>query len=112
LWSYMGVPARKLTSSRDLWHAPAAGFAVMTARMGRLPSAPIRTQRMKQPGSEDDGGTRRIEKVVVALIAEYHQVKVRDADGHLSALTELTMPRRFDVVRHRWPGSRHNAEPE
>jgi hypothetical protein len=67
---------------------------------------------MKQPGSEDDGGTRRIEKVVVALIAEYHQVKVRDADGHLSALTELTMPRRFDVVRHRWPGSRHNAEPE
>jgi hypothetical protein len=34
--------------------------------------------------------TRRVEAIVVALIPEYHQVKVRDADGHLYALTRGT----------------------
>lgn len=34
--------------------------------------------------------TRRVETVVVALIPEYHQVKVRDGDGHLYALTRKT----------------------
>jgi len=34
--------------------------------------------------------TRRVEAVVVALIPEYHQVKVRDSAGHLYALTRDT----------------------
>lgn len=39
----------------------------------------------------DDGQTRRVETIVVALIPEYHQVKVRDGDGHLHALTRKTL---------------------
>lgn len=35
--------------------------------------------------------TRRVETVVVALIPEYHQVKVRDANGHVYALTRGTL---------------------
>jgi hypothetical protein len=34
--------------------------------------------------------TRSVEAVVVALIPEYHQVKVRDDEGHLYALTRKT----------------------
>ena len=34
--------------------------------------------------------TRLIEAVVVALVPEYHQVMVRDDDGHLYALTRKT----------------------
>lgn len=46
--------------------------------------------RRELKGSQDEGDTRRIEAVVVALIPEYHQVKVRDGDGHLYALTRKT----------------------
>jgi hypothetical protein len=38
----------------------------------------------------DDGQTRHVETIVVALIPEYRQVKVRDCDGHLYALTRRT----------------------
>ena len=41
-------------------------------------------------GQVDAGQTRRVETVVVALILEYHQVKVRDGDGRLYALTRKT----------------------
>lgn len=40
--------------------------------------------------SQDEGDTRRVEAVVVALIPEFQQVKVRDGDGHLYALTSKT----------------------
>ena len=40
--------------------------------------------------SSDEGETRRVDTVVVALVPEYHQVKVRDGDGHLYALTRKT----------------------
>ena len=46
--------------------------------------------RREQIGSEDEGDILRVEAVVVALIPEYHQVKVRDDDGHLYALTRKT----------------------
>ena len=46
--------------------------------------------RRERTSSEDAGETRRVETVVVALIPEYHQVKVRDGDGHLYALTRKT----------------------
>jgi len=46
--------------------------------------------RRAQTGSEDAGETRRVETVVVALIPEYHQVKVRDGDGRIYALTRKT----------------------
>jgi hypothetical protein len=46
--------------------------------------------RRGQTSPEDAGETRRIEAIVVALIPEYHQVKVRDGDGHLYALTRKT----------------------
>ncbi len=46
--------------------------------------------RRESRGSQDEEGTRRVEAVVVALIPEYHQVKVRDGDGHLYALTRKT----------------------
>ena len=46
--------------------------------------------RRERTGSKGAGGTRRVETVVVALIPEYHQVKVRDGDGHLYALTRKT----------------------
>ena len=36
------------------------------------------------------GETRRVETVVVAVIPEYHQVKVRDGEGHVYALTRKT----------------------
>lgn len=38
----------------------------------------------------EGGATRVVETVVVALIPEYHQVKVRDREGHLYALTSKT----------------------
>ena len=41
-------------------------------------------------GTEDTGETRRVEAVVVAVVPEYHQVMVRDADGHLYSLTRKT----------------------
>jgi hypothetical protein len=34
--------------------------------------------------------TRRVQVVVVALVPEYHQVKVRDRDGRMYALTRET----------------------
>lgn len=40
--------------------------------------------------TEDTGETRRVEAVVVAVVPEYHQVTVRDADGRLYALTRKT----------------------
>jgi len=46
--------------------------------------------RRRQTSPEDAGETRRVETVVVALIPEYHQVKVRDDDGHLYAITRKT----------------------
>lgn len=46
--------------------------------------------RRQGTSSEDAGETRRVETVVVALIPEYRQVKVRDGDGHLYALTRKT----------------------
>ena len=46
--------------------------------------------RRERTGSNDEGDTRRVETIVVALIPEYHQVKVRDGDGHLYALTRRT----------------------
>jgi len=46
--------------------------------------------RRERTSSEDPGETRRVDTVVVALIPEYHQVKVRDGDGHLYALTRKT----------------------
>lgn len=46
--------------------------------------------RGERTSSDDAGETRRVETVVVALIPEYHQVKVRDGDGHLYALTRKT----------------------
>ena len=41
-------------------------------------------------GTEDTGKTRRVEAFVVAVVPEYHQVMVRDADGHLYSLTRKT----------------------
>jgi hypothetical protein len=38
----------------------------------------------------DGGATPVVETVVVALIPEYHQVKVRDHEGHRYALTSKT----------------------
>lgn len=38
----------------------------------------------------DGSQARRVETVVVAIVLEYHQVKVRDGDGHLHALTRKT----------------------
>ena len=38
----------------------------------------------------DGDETRRVETVVVALVPEYHQVKVRDGEGHVYALTRKT----------------------
>ena len=42
------------------------------------------------PSREHTGETRRVEAVVVAVVPEYHQVMVRDADGHLYSLTRKT----------------------
>lgn len=53
-------------------------------------SAFLLNTRRERTGSEDAGETRRVDTVVVALIPEYHQVKVRDGDGHLYALTRKT----------------------
>lgn len=41
-------------------------------------------------GSTGDNGTRKVETVVVALIPEFHQVQVRDREGHTYALTAKT----------------------
>lgn len=52
------------------------------------PSQEFEAQRV---GASSDGGTTRVlETVVVALIPEYRQVKVRDREGHLYALTSKT----------------------
>ena len=36
------------------------------------------------------GETREVDTVVIALIPEFHQVQVRDREGHLYALTSKT----------------------
>lgn len=41
--------------------------------------------------TDDAGDTRCAEVIVVALIPEYHQVKVRDQEGHIYALTRKTI---------------------
>ena len=41
-------------------------------------------------GSPSEDGTRVVETVVFALVPEYHQVKVRDGEGHVYALTRKT----------------------
>ena len=48
--------------------------------------------------SDDAGETRCVETVVMALIPPYHQVKVRDGDGHLYALTRMTQDVDLDAV--------------
>lgn len=40
--------------------------------------------------NEVTGGTCRVKAIVVAVVLEYHQVMVRDADGHLYSLTRKT----------------------
>ena len=44
----------------------------------------------ERTSSEDAGDTRCVEAVVVGLIPEFHQVIVRDDDGHQYALTRKT----------------------
>lgn len=44
----------------------------------------------ERTSSEDAGDTRCVEVTVVALIPEFHQVVVRDGDGHQYALTRKT----------------------
>ena len=46
--------------------------------------------RRDSAASDAAGETRRVEAIVVALIPEYHQVKVRDTEGHIYALTRRT----------------------
>jgi len=61
----------------------------MPTRSAPLPSSrELEGQRMD--ALSEGGATRVVETVVVALIPEYHQVKVRDQDGHLYALTAKT----------------------
>lgn len=38
----------------------------------------------------DKGETHQVEATVIALIPEYRQVKVRDAEGHVYSLTRKT----------------------
>ena len=45
----------------------------------------------QQSGFAGDDGTVQVEAVVLALIPAYHQVKVRDAAGHLYTLTHKTL---------------------
>lgn len=47
-------------------------------------------QRSRQLGSLAGDETRKVETVVFALIPEFEQVKVRDSDGHVYALTRKT----------------------
>lgn len=46
--------------------------------------------RRKHAGPGGVEETRRVEVVVVALIPEYRQVRARDEEGHLYALTSHT----------------------
>ncbi len=57
--------------------------------------------------SNREAETRRVETVVVALIPAYHQVKVRDADGHLYVLTNRTQGIDLAALRE---GQRVNCE--
>ncbi len=53
----------------------------------RTSSALSVPRRSEQLGA---GEARRVETVVFALIPEFEQVKVRDAEGHVFALTRKT----------------------
>ena len=44
----------------------------------------------QHPSTIHDDGTRQIDAVVFALVPEFHQVKVRDCEGHIYALTRKT----------------------
>jgi len=46
--------------------------------------------RRDQSGSLGGDETRQVETVVFALIPEFDQVKVRDGEGHIYALTRRT----------------------
>ena len=62
---------------------------MVSTRSGPLQSTrALETQR--RDALPDGGAIRVVETVVVALIPEYHQVKVRDREGHLYALTSKT----------------------
>ncbi|MFT3819808.1 MAG: hypothetical protein QM750_19720 [Rubrivivax sp.] len=47
-------------------------------------------QRRGASGPQGEVETRRVETIVFALIPEFEQVKVRDSDGHIYALTRKT----------------------
>ena len=44
-------------------------------------------ERAPAPGGDR---TRQVDAVVVAVVPEYHQAKVRDTEGHLYAITRKT----------------------
>jgi hypothetical protein len=48
---------------------------------------------------DEEGDTRSVDTVVVALVLEYHQVKVRDAEGHQYTLTRKTQGVDLDSLR-------------
>jgi hypothetical protein len=57
-------------------------------------SAPLQSSQeldgLRTDSLSDGGATRVVETVVVALVPEYRQVKVRDREGRLYALTSKT----------------------
>lgn len=56
-------------------------------QMNQGPPLPGRTEQVVSPDAEE---TRTVETVVIALIPEFEQVKVRDNEGHVYALTRRT----------------------
>jgi hypothetical protein len=56
-------------------------------QMNQVPPLRGRTEQLVSPGAEE---TRKVETVVIALIPEFEQVKVRDDEGHVYALTHRT----------------------
>lgn len=43
-----------------------------------------------QPSTQTKDETRQVDATVVAVIPEFHHVKIRDREGHLYAITAMT----------------------
>lgn len=44
----------------------------------------------QRPSTQNSQETRQVDATVVAVIPEFHQVRVRDGEGHLYAITSRT----------------------
>ena len=70
----------------------------MTMKMSDHQAAHTHESARRDLDAEHDGGTQLVVAVVVALLPEYHQVRVQDDAGRLYAITRKTAGIALDTL--------------